>query len=431
MRNSLPLGLDLIKMVLFVSLFFTNILSAQQKIVGGQDADIKDYPWQVALTDGQGFGFCGGSIINDSWVLTASHCVDGESSNSLFIRVGTSELYAEGGDVYSVDEIIMHASYDAVTTENDVALIKINGSFSFNENVAPIDLISLDDVAAGVLNSGELATVTGWGSLYTNGPSPSILQMVQVPVVSNATAMHPNGYAQGEITDDMLCAGDMTEGGIDACQGDSGGPLVVRNSDDSDWILAGVVSWGYDCADPDFPGVYARVTYFLDWIASHTDPSYGCTDELALNYEPQALYDDGSCEYPIDCNGLTLVTIEIGGGSWGAEVSWELASYEGGQGVTEVCLENGCYTFNMFDSYGDGWNGNTAVISTSTDVLLSGTLEDGEEGSLFFALNSEDCVSSELVGCTDEMALNYDPNAVEDDGSCEYPVVCDAYLMSM
>ena len=139
MRNSLPLGLDLIKMVLFVSLFFTNILSAQQKIVGGQDADIKDYPWQVALTSSpSGSGFCGGSIIGDSWVLTAAHCVNGTSPSNLYIRVGSSAPFAQGGDSYSVSQIISHPSYSG--NSYDFALVEIEGTFSYNENVAAIDL---------------------------------------------------------------------------------------------------------------------------------------------------------------------------------------------------------------------------------------------------------------------------------------------------
>jgi len=435
MCYSKQLGSFLVKVSVFVGLFSTSILSitAQERIVGGEAVDINDYPWQVAIIGSEGSGFCGGSIINDSWVLTASHCVDGESSSSLFIRVGTSELYAEGGDVYSVSEIIMHTSYDAVTTEKDVALIKIEGSFSFNENVAPIDLISLEEVAAGALDPGVFATVTGWGSLYTDGPSPSILQMVQIPVVSNATAMHPNGYPEGDITDDMLCAGDMTGGNVDACQGDSGGPMVIRNPDDTQWVLAGIVSWGYGCADPDFPGVYTRVSYFLDWITLHIDPNYGCTDQEALNYELVALYDDGSCDYPIECEELTAVTIEIGGGSYASEVSWELVSYDGGVEVTEICLEDGCHTFNMYDSYGDGWNGNTVTItSLNGEVLLSGTLETGSEGSLSFGLNTiEACgeVMLDILGCIDPLASNYNELVTQDDGSCEYVSACSAYIV--
>ena len=91
-----------LRIVLFVGISFLFSLNAfsQERIVGGVDASISDYPWQVALTSPSGYGFCGGSIINDSWVLTAAHCVSGESSSSLYIRAGASATYAEGGDTY-------------------------------------------------------------------------------------------------------------------------------------------------------------------------------------------------------------------------------------------------------------------------------------------------------------------------------------------
>jgi len=67
------------------------------------------------------------------------------------------------------------------------------------------------------------------------------------------------------ITNDMVCAG-LSEGGKDSCQGDSGGPLITYNLKEKRWILVGVVSWGKGCALAGFPGIYARVSYFVPWI---------------------------------------------------------------------------------------------------------------------------------------------------------------------
>ena len=120
---------------------------------------------------------------------------------------------------------------------------------------------------------------------------------------------------------------------------------------------------------------------------------FGCMDSTALNYDPEAFEDDGSCEYPIDCSGLTSVTIDVGGGSWQSEVSWSIGGFSGSVGSTEACLEDGCFTFIMNDSYGDGWNGNVVTITSETgDVLLTGTLDSGSEGTLSFGLNFDgDC----------------------------------------
>jgi len=158
-------------------------------------------------------------------------------------------------------------------------------------------------------------------------------------------------------------------------------------------------------------------------------PIFGCIDLDATNFDANANEDDGSCVYPIDCNNLTNVLIEVGGGSYQSEVSWTLDSFSGGVGSTQACISSGCLTFNMFDSYGDGWNGNTVTISlTSGTVLFTGTLESGSEGSLTFGNDTEeDCgyVVAIILGCTDQNATNFNAEANEDDGSCTYPINCD------
>ena len=80
-------------------------------------------------------------------------------------------------------------------------------------------------------------------------------------------------------------------------------------------------------------------------------PVLGCMDSLALNFNPLAVEDDGSCQYPIDCSGLTSVLVEVTDGSWPSEVSWELGDFSGSVGSTNVCLEDGCISFKMYDSY--------------------------------------------------------------------------------
>uniref|UniRef100_A0A3B3HLP0 Peptidase S1 domain-containing protein n=1 Tax=Oryzias latipes TaxID=8090 RepID=A0A3B3HLP0_ORYLA len=89
----------------------------------------------------------------------------------------------------------------------------------------------------------------------------STLQEVSVPIVSNTQCR--DSYSS--LTSNMMCAG-LTEGGKDSCQGDSGGPLVSKN--DTRWVQAGVVSFGYECAQPNFPGVYTRVSEYQTWISS-------------------------------------------------------------------------------------------------------------------------------------------------------------------
>ena len=156
----------------------------------------------------------------------------------------------------------------------------------------------------------------------------------------------------------------------------------------------------------------------------------GCTDPLALNYNPNATTDDGSCIYPEPCafNAVQFVlTTEF----WASEISWsllhngeEIASsdgfYDNYMTYTEwLCLEDGCYTFVMYDSFGDGWNGGEYEFILDNVVLSAGTLEDGSFGYAEFDINTVNCEPI-IAGCTDPEGDNYNPLATLDDGSCTY-----------
>ena len=121
-----------------------------------------------------------------------------------------------------------------------------------------------------------------------------------------------------------------------------------------------------------------------------------------------------------------LYNLSVGGGSWGSEVSWSVSSdgtevLSGGVGDwTDVELADGDYLLTMNDSYGDGWNGNTWVLSTSDGTLYTFTLENppGDSDTVGFSLPGE--VDTTVYGCMLEGAPNYNPEAEEDDGTCEF-----------
>jgi hypothetical protein len=149
----------------------------------------------------------------------------------------------------------------------------------------------------------------------------------------------------------------------------------------------------------------------------------GCTDTAAANYDATANTDDGSCHY---CFGGYNVTIDCGGGSWASEVSWELVDaagtivLSGGAPYNDpnACLDGGCYTVNMYDAFGDGWNGNALTITeNSSGASGSVTLAAGSSGFGSISLAELGCF---IYGCTDPLATNYDGNANSDDGTCTY-----------
>jgi len=139
---------------------------------------------------------------------------------------------------------------------DDIALIKIQGSFSFSRTVQPVCLPSRGQE----WGSRQSFLVSGWGSLSSGGSSPDKLMQVTVPKYDQRYC--EQDYGANKIWEHVICAG-FENGGKDSCQGDSGGPLVARIG--GRFTLAGVVSWGYGCAKAGYPGVYTHVSHYIDW----------------------------------------------------------------------------------------------------------------------------------------------------------------------
>ncbi|KAG7334874.1 hypothetical protein KOW79_001470 [Hemibagrus wyckioides] len=230
------------------------------KIVGGQDASPGSWPWQVSIQK-DGFHFCGGSLINQNWVLSAAHCFQSYTAPQITIYLGMGSLEGTNPNKQqrSVSTIINHQGYDDKTKNNDIALVQLSSAVTVNDYVMPVCLAESSSVFPG----GTNAWVTGFGYVGVGValPFPQTLQEVQVPIISNSVCAQSYTY----LTDNMMCAG-LAQGGKDSCQGDSGGPLVVKNN--GVWIQAGIVSFGKGCALPNFPGVYTRVSQYQDWINS-------------------------------------------------------------------------------------------------------------------------------------------------------------------
>jgi trypsin len=226
-----------------------------RRIVGGEPADIRDYPWQVALSikSSGGTYLCGGSILRPKWLLTAAHCFGGSARpNNVRAKAGVSN-YQASGIWLEAERIFIHKGYNSNTQENDIALIKLKSN-------APGRVIDLVDNGATIPTGQELE-VTGWGTTAEGGAASDELMRAKVPYVENSTCNARTSY-NGAIKPGMMCAG-YPNGAIDACQGDSGGPLVWRTSKP---LLVGVVSFGEGCARKMKFGIYTRVDAYRDWI---------------------------------------------------------------------------------------------------------------------------------------------------------------------
>ncbi|KAG1696674.1 Clotting factor B [Nymphon striatum] len=174
---------------------------------------------------------------------------------------------------YDVAEIIVHSEYKPPVAYNDIALLKVKRKFTYSSKVQPICLPIGPEKSQNL--EERSAAVIGWGKTAFAGANSPILREVQIPVTSNNHCNESymkirafRDYPRG-ITPNIICAGEIT-GRKDACQGDSGGPLMIQDQSFR-WTLVGVVSNGFQCARPGFPGVYTRVTEYLNWIAQNLD----------------------------------------------------------------------------------------------------------------------------------------------------------------
>ena len=243
-------------------------------IVGGAIAQPGQFPWQAFVSPNE--AYCGGALIAPEWVVTAAHCFFGGEDGQPLTRIPDDQLRVTLGaqDITQQEASqqrftaalgIVHESYDpnnGNTDDNDIALIRLPQPATLNERVAVVPLIGAGE--AGVLDApGVLGTVSGWGNTADGGDVSNVLKFVALPVVASDVC----AQTYDNLTDNMICAGGSAAGGEDSCQGDSGGPYVVPDGQGG-VRLAGVVSFGQGCAQPNVPGVYVRVSRYLDWIQS-------------------------------------------------------------------------------------------------------------------------------------------------------------------
>ncbi|ODM97169.1 Proclotting enzyme [Orchesella cincta] len=240
------------------------------RIVGGEKSTPGMFPWMAAifLHGPKGTEFwCGGTLIGKRMVLTAAHCSKDAkqrpfSPRQFTVRLGDYDLVRtddpSSPESYRVIKITAHPQFNGVGFYNDVALLELERDVQYSRFISPICLPTARNRFQTF--EGTYPTVIGWGTNKYGGREHNALQEVKLPVWSNSDC--DRAYFQ-PITNIFLCAG-YPQGGKDACQGDSGGPLMLEM--DGRWTQIGIVSFGNRCAEAGYPGVYTRLTEFLDWI---------------------------------------------------------------------------------------------------------------------------------------------------------------------
>uniref|UniRef100_A0A8C3KHB0 Enteropeptidase n=1 Tax=Calidris pygmaea TaxID=425635 RepID=A0A8C3KHB0_9CHAR len=231
------------------------------RIVGGSDARREAWPWIVSLHFNSR-PVCGASLVSDEWLVTAAHCVYGRQLKpsqwkAVLGLYDQSDLTQSSTVVRNINQIVINPHYMKHTKNNDIALMHLQYKVQYTDYIQPICLPEKNQQFLPGIN----CSIAGWGTIMNEGPTSDILQEAKVPLISNEKCQQ--WMPEYIITENMICAGYDT-GGVDSCQGDSGGPLTFE--DGNKWILVGVTSFGYECALPERPGVYVRVTMFVDWI---------------------------------------------------------------------------------------------------------------------------------------------------------------------
>uniref|UniRef100_A0A8C2CXT6 Neurotrypsin n=1 Tax=Cyprinus carpio TaxID=7962 RepID=A0A8C2CXT6_CYPCA len=238
------------------------------RIFGGKKSLPAAHPWQVSFqvrpkgSKGSFSHNCGGTLIDSCWVLTAAHCIDENEE----VRVEMGGVNLEKDDpakqFLEVEKIIVHENYTetAEALYNDIALLKlkaINGRCANETRSVRAACLPTDSFP-----DGTICTISGYGATEKeHAVSPQLLD-AKVLLISQKRCKSRNVYGN-RLDDSMMCAGYM-QGKTDSCQGDSGGPLVCQK--DETHYIYGVVSWGDSCGKKNRPGIYARVTKFIDWI---------------------------------------------------------------------------------------------------------------------------------------------------------------------
>lgn len=230
--------------------------AASSRIVGGTTTTTTAYPFMMQITDASQSQFCGGTLVSATKVVTAAHCMVGETTSSVRVVGGRTYLNGTNGTVSRVSDIWVHPDYTDATNGNDVAVLTLSTSMPYTT------ASYVDSSDTGVYAAGTTARIIGWGTTSSGGSSSNQLRTATVPIVSNSSCA--SSYGSDFLASDMVCAG-YTSGGVDTCQGDSGGPLIIGG------VLAGITSWGEGCAQAGYPGVYTRLTTFSDEVTEQVE----------------------------------------------------------------------------------------------------------------------------------------------------------------
>ncbi|KAJ1843012.1 Chymotrypsin-like elastase member 2A [Coemansia sp. RSA 2708] len=251
-----------------------------ERIIGGTQAPSGMFPFIVHLFK-DGNAYCGGTLIDSEWVLTAAHCVtesdSGASGAGSFtpinpgsFKVGYGTNGGSLGDYVEVDSIVVSTGFDPVWYTSDIALVKVKSNNDLISKAKSIAVTTAD------ISSGQTVITAGWGQTTNDNTDQSTaLMYAGLVVADDATcgASVPDWNGQNGR---FVCTSFSTAPGIGTCYGDSGGPLLLSTG--GGYTLLGIVSFDINtkdssntrCAQDGNISYFTRVSSYLAFISSTT-----------------------------------------------------------------------------------------------------------------------------------------------------------------
>ncbi|KAL0979879.1 hypothetical protein UPYG_G00191050 [Umbra pygmaea] len=231
------------------------------RIVGGKEVEPHSVPYIALLENFKNNLVCGGTLIHESWVLTAAHCLGWGfpwQREIKTVHLGVHSLKKSTKDSIQSIEVkknVPHPEYNEKTFHNDIMLLQLKNPVNVSSSVS----IKALPKPVEDMKPGTRCFVAGWGATSEGGVPSDVLLGVNLKVIDRRVCNSPERY-RGSITNGMFCAGSTNNREADSCQGDSGGPLVCEGA------LRGVVSFGIGCGNFTYPGVYTFISKYDKWI---------------------------------------------------------------------------------------------------------------------------------------------------------------------